>query len=230
MVYLGGFSVLISLIGLYILLIFSFSPRKKKKNKGEFIQKSARKIRVHHSQPSIQTLTKSHQINPRVILLLETIVIGEVVGLFFLLLSNDPFKYKILAYNAAFLLIASFLCSVLTLLNAWFKKKTHIAFRVSLQAITLIVGIILFRLAMSGKSVKESISIVKAGVYMQMAIYGYFITVVVAIVTMLYIALKGDTENNEELEFSNYLMLVIMSGLLIGSGLLLAYSIKFITV
>ena len=228
MVYLGGFCLLVSMVGLYILLISSFSPGESQQIKGEFIQKAARKIRIHKDKSLEKNNSVRAKPNPQFILLVESIIIGEAVGLFFLTLSGNPLKFKFLALNSAVLLIASFLCSVLTLFNTWLRKKTHLVFRVILQATTLIIGIILFKFAMADKSTFESVSIVKAGYYIQMAIYGYFITVVVAIGTMLYVAIKGSPEKLQEFEFGNYLILVIMSGLLIGSGLLLIYSIRFI--
>jgi len=229
MVFLGGFCLIVSMTGLYILLFSSFSPKKTQQMEGDFIIKAARKIRVRKSNTEQEKLAKS-QPNPQAVLLIESIIIGEAVGLFFLFLSHNPLKFKFLALNAMFLLVASFLCSVLTLFNTWLKRKTHLIFRIILQATTLIFGVILFRLAIGGgEGVIGSVSIFKVSYYMQLAIYGYFITVVVAIGTMLYIAIKGNPDKIQEFEFSNYLMLVVMSGLLIGSGLLLAYSIKFVS-
>ena len=230
MVYLGGFCLILSMVGLYILLFSSFSPKQKQQITGDFIKKAARKIRIPRDSRIVQEIKKNIP-NPQVSLLIQSILIGEVVGLFFLFLDPSPLKFKVLAINAAFLLTASFLCSILTLLNAWWKKKTHLVFRVILQVTTLVIGLILFRMAIKERVANVAIggiSVIKAGYCMKMAIYGYFITVVIAISTMLYTAIKGNPENTHEFEFSNYLFLVVMSGLLIGSGLFLAYSIKFV--
>ncbi len=226
MVYLGGFCLLVSMIGLYILLFSSFSPKQKQTGTGDFIKKAARKIRIHKENSALKEVA-SEKPNPQFVLLLESIVIGELVGLFFLWLSHHPVKFRLLAFNAAFLLVASFLCSVLTLLNAWMRKKTHLIFRIMLQATTLIIGMILYHIATNQQTSGENLLYVDVSYYMRLAVYGYFITVVVAISTMLYIAIKGSPEKLQEFEFSEYLMLVIMSGLMIGSGLVLFYSIKF---
>ena len=227
MVYLGGFCLIVSMIGLYILLFSSFSPRQKQQITGDFIKKAARKIRIPRDSKMVQGIKKNIP-NPQFILLLESIVLGEVVGLFFLFLESNPLKFKILAINAAVLLIASFICSILTLFNAWLKRKTHLVFRIILQATTLTLGLIIYKFSMINKNSIGGISLIKTSFYLKMAIYGYFITVVVAIGTMLYLAIKGNPEESTAFEFSNYLMLVIMSGLLIGSGLFLAFSIKFV--
>lgn len=226
MVYLGGFCILVSMIGLYILLFSSFSPKQAGQGHGDFIQKAARKIRFHKENTDHKENSRE-KINPQFSLLLQSIAYGEIVGIFFLWLGHDPLKFKLLAINAALLLIASFLCSVLTLFNAWLRKRTHLIFRIVLQATTLIMGMVLYRFSMGEQSLFEGESIVKASYYMQMAMYSYFITVVVAIGTMLYVAIKGNPDKLREFEFGEYLKLVIMSGLLIGTGLLLIYSIRF---
>ena len=228
MVYLGAFSLTISIIGLYIMLFSSFSPGEQRV-KGDFIVRAARKIRIR-KENAHQNAQKENKPNPQFIMLLESIVVGHIVGLFFLIISSDDLKFKILAYDAGFLLIASFLCSVLTLLNTWLKKKTNLPFRITLQAATLIIGLILMRFAVAGEAGVTAISSLKAASYMVMAIYSYYITVVIAIFTMLYAALKGIPDNYEAMEFSSYLMLVIISGLLIGSGLLLIYTLKWVRV
>ena len=46
MVFLGGFCLIVSMTGLYILLFSSFSPKNAQQIEGDFIIKAARKIRV----------------------------------------------------------------------------------------------------------------------------------------------------------------------------------------
>ncbi|MDW7681388.1 MAG: hypothetical protein SCK70_12540 [bacterium] len=225
MVYLGAFCLFVSMVGLYVLLFSSFSLFESEIKRSDFVQRASRKIRIRRDI-KIPTEPVRQQPNPRFVLLVESILIGEVVGLFFLALSHNPIKFKFLAINAALLLLASFLCSVLTLFNAWFRKKTMLPFRIILQASTLIIGLIIFRISMGTQSFSDSVSIVRSAYYMRTAVYAYYITVVVAIGTMLYVAIKGSPDKLKEFDFNNYLIMVIMSGLVIGSGLLLIYSIQ----
>ncbi len=228
MVYLGAFCLAVSIIGLYIMLVFSFSPGQQHV-RGDFIVRAARKIRIHKDKVKTK-IPNNNKTNPQFRLLLESIVFGQTVGWFFLWISTDELKFTVLAINAGLLLLASFGCSILTLLNTWLRKKTHILFRIILQASTLIIGLILMKFAIGGETGLGVFASVKTASYMVMAIYSYYTTVVVAIFTMLYVALKGSPEKIEEFEFSNYLLLVIMSGLLIGSGLLLIYTMRWVNV
>jgi len=214
MVLLGGLSIGISIVGLYILLFSSFKCSDKQQITSGIIIKSSRKIRVHRENKTDEQQENSKP-NPQFVLLLETIIIAELVGLFFLWLTDDHMKHTVLAINGATFLVASFLCSVLTLFNAWLKKKMHLLFRIILQLLTLIIGILLLIYSTDGKAEMPSD-------YMANAIDAFYITVVIALVTMLFNVMKGN--NNKEIEFNynNYLILVIASGLIIGSGLLIA--------
>ena len=58
-------------------------------------------------------------------------------------------------------------------------------------------------------------------------IYFFYGTVVIALATMLLNVIVGNKIKKEEFNVSNYLLFVIISGLIIGSGLLFASSIAF---
>ena len=219
MVFLSGLSLLVSMIGLYILLFASFASKDDQQLAKNFINKTSRKIRIRQENKE-PAESKPKKPSPQFILLLQTIIIGESVGLFFLTLTGSQAKFTILTINAAILFLASFMCSGLTLLNVWLKKKTNIQFRVILQVITLVVGIILIKFSILDKAAFPF------GMFV-FPIYFFYGTVVIALGTMLLKVIFGNKIKKEEFNVSNYLLFVIISGLIIGSGLLFASSIAF---
>lgn len=216
MVFLGGISLLVSMIGLYILLFASFAIKDDQQNQKNFINRETRKIRLHKQNPE-QNQDREKKPSPQFIMLLQTIVIGELVGIFFLILSHDQIKFSILTINAGLLLLASFVCSVLTLFNVWLKKKMNMSFRIILQIATLILGIILMKFSIKDRAVIP-------GLFFIMPIYLYYGTVVVALFTMLLNVIFGNKMKQVEYNFSNYLILVIVSGIVIGTGLMFSSS------
>lgn len=220
MVYLAAVSIMVSMIGLAILLFASFSQKEDRQVVNGFVNKNYRKIRARTEAEELDN-TKPGKPNPKFVMLLQTIIIGELVGLFFLALSHDALKFTILSINASLLLMASFGCSVLALFNVWLKKKTNLSFRIILQVATLMLGITLMKFAMRDKIVVEA-----AG-YFSMAMYSYYITVVIAIATMLLNVIFGDKAAKTEFNFGSYLIFVIVSGLAIGTSLLISASLIF---
>jgi hypothetical protein len=219
MVYLSGLSLLVSMIGLYILLFASFATKDDQLQGKSFVNKESRKIRIRKENKEPEE-AKPKKSSPQFVLLLQTIIIGELVGLFFLTITDNPAKYSILKFNAAILLIASLGCAGLTLLNVWLAKKTNIQFRVILQVATLTLGIFLMKLSFRGKV------LISRG-YFDTPMYFYYGTVVVALGTMLLNVIFGDKTKKVEFNFSNYLLLVIVSGLVIGTVLLVTTSLIF---
>lgn len=214
MVLLGGLCIAVSVLGLYILLFSSFKSNEKNQITSNIIIKASRKIRVHHDKNDEENGQNS-KANPQFVLLLQTIIIAELVGLFFLWLTKDPMKHSVFLFNGAACLVASFLCSVLTLINAWFKKKMHLLFRIILQVVTLIAGILLMQSSVAGRAEMPTD-------YVTNAYYAYFITVVVALLTMLFNVVIGNKNEEFEFNYNIYLLVVIASGLIIGSSLYLA--------
>ena len=219
MVYLAAVCILVSMIGLAILLFASFNQKEDPQTINGFVNKASRKIRLRR-EPTEDETSKSGKPSPQFVLLLQTIIFGELVGLFFLALSRDPLKFTIVSINGSILLMASFFCSILALFNVWLKKKTNLVFRIIIQVVTLILGIILMKLAIREETTD-------AASYLDMARYSYYITVVIAIATMLINVIFGNKMIKTEFNFSNYLIFVIASGLLIGTGLLIVSSLVF---
>jgi hypothetical protein len=219
MVYLSSLSLLVSMIGLIILLFASFASKDDQQLEKNFVNKESRKIRIRKENKEPEE-DKPKMPSPRTVLLLQTIIIGELVGLFFLTITHNPAKYTILKFNAAILLIASLGCAGLTLLNVWLEKRTDIQFRVILQVSTLMLGIFLMK-----KSFVGEITISRG--YFDVPMYFYYGTVVVALGTMLLNVIFGDKTKKAEFNFSNYLILVIASGLVIGTILLVTTSLIF---
>ncbi|MFZ5516091.1 MAG: hypothetical protein ACOY90_05605 [Candidatus Zhuqueibacterota bacterium] len=214
MVLLGGLSIVVSVIGLYLLLFSSFKSNDTPQMTSNIIIKASRKIRMHREKKSDEE-PDADKPNPQFILILETIVLGELVGLFFLWLTDDPLKYSVILFNGVTYLIASFLCSILTLFNAWLKKKMHHIFRIVMQIVTLVIGILLFNFS------SEEDVVIPAD-YITATYYAFYITVVVALLTMLFNVVRGNKEEEVEFNYNNYLLLVIVSGLVIGASLHLA--------
>ena len=217
MIFLSGLSLLVSMIGLYILLFASFADKNGHQTSPGFINKATRKIRAHQNAKEDEN-SKPNKPSPQFITLLETIVIGELVGLFFFSLSQSPNKFKLLTVNAGLLLLASFGCSVLTLFNAWLKTKMNMSFRIIVQLVTLLVGILLMKYSIKDKEAVPSIVFIAP-------YYLYYGTVVVALLTMLYNVIFGNKMKRIEFNFSNYLILVIIAGLVIGTGLMISSSL-----
>jgi len=214
MVLLGGLCIVVSVIGLYLLLFSSFKSNDTPRMTRDIISKASRKIRMHREKKSDEA-PDADKPNPQFILILQTIVVGEVVGLFFLWLTNDPLKYSVILFNGVMYLIASFLCSVLTLFNAWLKKKMHHIFRIVMQMVTLVIGIFLFNFS-------SAEDVVIPTDYITATYYAFYITVVVALFTMLFNVVRGNKDEPMEFNYNNYLLLVIVSGLVIGASLHLA--------
>lgn len=212
MVYFAAASLIVAMIGLSILLFASFAPQADQPASDGFIIKGFRKIRARPEKEP-EEKPKENQPNPKFILLVKTIIIGEAVGLFFLALTSNPTKFQILFVNSIILFGASFFCSVLTLFNVWLKKQTNIQFRIIVQVITLILGIILMNQAFKG------IAITPDEYFLKIVYNSYYLTVVVAIITMLLNVISGNKSKTPEFNFSNYLLVVVVSGLVIGTFL-----------
>jgi len=207
------------MIGLFILLFASFASKEDQQLQYGFINRESRKIRIR-KENNKEEKTNRKKPNPEFLSLLETIIIGQLVALFFLLFTKNQMKFTILICNGIILITASFSCSVLTLVNVWLKKKTKIFFRTIIQVIALILGVFLMNLSGKGEAAIR-------GGYLVIGIYGYYITVVIALGTMLFNVIIGNKTKKVEFNFSNYLILVIVSGLIIGTGLLYTSSANF---
>ncbi len=216
---LSSISLLVSMIGLAILLFASFASQDERQQLNGFIYKESRKIRLRRETNESEEPVKKKP-GSQFILLLQTIIIGELVGLFFLTLTKHPIKFDLLFLNAAVLLVASLGCSGLTLFNVWLKKKTNIQYREIIQIVTLFLGILLMKLSITPE-------VVISRSYFDMPMYFYFGTVVIALATMLFKVIRGKKAEKTDFNFSNYLILVIISGLVIGTGLLITSATFF---
>lgn len=151
--------------------------------------------------------------------LMWTIGIGEIVGHVFLTLTAHPHRIEIILLNAIYLIIASLMCQMLTLLNAWFKVRTYLFYRVALQSLLLIFGCFL-------------ISLVDPGYYdvariLLFMVLAFFTTSIIALITMLLDGLFFDP-GNRSFDYNHYTRLVILLGLIIGSSLYYHFSLSLI--
>ena len=221
---LSSASIFASIIALYVLIIGSFEKKDKKEERVEhhYIKNTSRIRNVNKINEN--KIHQSKGLNTQVSSLLWTVIIGQAVGLYFLFvfLSKNEAVHIILRINGFFLLIAAFLCSILTMFNGWLKKKMEIPFRLIFQGYSLGVAIILFRLGIHrGVSVKEAV--VAAGIFPNITIVVFFTTVILALILMLLDALYRKHER-VDFNYNIYFLIVVIVGMVVGLSLLFALS------
>lgn len=222
---LSVLSVIASVVALYVLIIGSFEKKEKKEEKltQQFIKRESRTIKITKSEEN--PLKENKGLNTQVSSLLWTVVIGQAVALYFILvfLEGNKDVNIVLRVNGIVLLLASFLCSILTIFNGWFKKKMNISHRLMFQVYSLVVAIILFRMGIEkGISIKEAIG--AAGYIPNIIIIVYFSTVIFALALMLFDGIYRKSER-VDFNFNIYLLIVVAVGMGVGLSLLLALSI-----
>ncbi|MBN2012480.1 hypothetical protein JW960_24335 [candidate division KSB1 bacterium] len=217
LIFVSGCSLLISKIALFMYLINSFKLELTQKIFGRDLV-MGRYPRDAYKMPL--TAAQSVDIKRSIVeiqTLLWTLGIGEVVGYIFMPLSDHPKKVELLLLNAIYLIVASFLCQLLTLLNAWFRIKTNLILRLGFQAALLFLGIILIGIS----NISQPYDIHNI---LLMLVLAYFFSSVLALVSMLLDALFIDP-GTRPFDFSHYTRLVILLGLIIGSGLFFKFNL-----
>lgn len=209
-------SIFASIIALFILIIASFrSSEKKQKKKTNYVKRSNRTIKVDYVEESEPKGT-----NVRVASLLWTVVLGQVLGLFFALVYvNDPLATRsLLRLNGFILISATLLCSVLTIVNGWFRVKMEVLFRLIFQGYSLLVGGFLLSGAM-GKHVSIKSAMEAAGGRLYAIIILFFLTAILALILMFVDVVYRRSENTKY-DYNQYFRIVIFVSMSIGLGLL----------
>jgi hypothetical protein len=207
----SGFSLVISKIALFMYLINSFKIELTQKVFGHDLV-MGRFPRVVYKLPttSAQLIDLKRSV-VEIQTLLWTIGIGEFVGYTFIILTGNPNRIGLLLLNAIYLMAASYLCQILTLLNAWFRAKTNLILRLGFQTALIMLGIILILIT----NITQPYNIETILLVLMSA---YFFSSVLALLTMLLDALFFDS-GTRPFDFNFYSRLVILLGLIIGSGL-----------
>ncbi|MBN1155948.1 hypothetical protein JXB12_13605 [candidate division KSB1 bacterium] len=212
-----------SIIALFTLIIASFQSGDTGKDRSvRFIRRASRTIKTNDSSDKVEKA----DVNVRVTALLWTVVLGQVIGLFFVLfyVSDADASRTFLRVNGFILIFASLLCSFLTILNGWLKIRMELWYRIIFQAYSFVVGGFLLSGAVGGRiSISRAVS--EAGEKLYLIIMAFFFTVILALILMFA---DGVYRDNERLEydFNNYFRIVITVGMIIGLGLLFIRSIR----
>ena len=214
------FSIFANIVALYILIIASFEKKEKKNEiNAKFVKRDSRTINVPRADEIPESPEK--KTNTRIVSLLCTVLIGQIVGVYFLLVFVGELKIvnTILRINGGFLLLASIICSILTLLNGWLKKKMVVLFRLIFQSYSFIVAIILSmcRVKFTG-GIRTTV--LKATFVPNLVSIIYISTVIVALVLMLWDGLYRKHEK-VDFDFNKYFRLVVLVGMIIGLGLII---------
>lgn len=215
--YLTILSITASIIALYILIFATFAKKEEeKKNTGQiYIKRDARKIKVNTTHQAENAKTMG--VNTQGSSLIWTVLIGQFVGLYFLhyfLISENVIRV-ILRTNSLILLIASFACTFLTILNGFLKKRMEISSRmIFLSYSFLMSGFLIFLMLQRGIDVRTAV--ISAGKMPYLIIVIYFIMMIFALISML---LDGTIRQYDRVDFNFNIYYYIIIGVSLGIGL-----------
>lgn len=156
-------------------------------------------------------------IHQKVIYFIISLIVCEFLGIFFLLLTGSV-KHDIVTYNGFAFLVASSLCSVITIVNAVQSNRVNFPFRLAVQFATLFFALLFIRISIEIPDMQtlEQIS-GKVSLFLQFFAVFYFATSVFAVILILWDAIKL------EIEFlRHYLIWVLIIGITVGTGLFVA--------
>jgi len=215
-----------SSVALLALILGSFEIKKKEDqphpDEPQFIKRESRTIKINNVVDSAANFPAG--LNTQIPSLLWTVILGQAVGLFFLLqfLSDLHTTKTIIKFNGVVLLFASFLCSILTILNGWLKRKMVILFRLLFQGYSFCVAMFLLYSVLV-KDIGMQTALARAGFLSYVIIIFYFLTVIIAILLML---LDGILKKHQQIDFNYniYYLIVIFIGMGIGLGLWISIS------
>jgi hypothetical protein len=194
---LSAVSTLVGTFALYVFLINSFTKTTNEK------------------KPRPVELEKI--IYQKSLYFIISLIVCEFLGIFFLLLSGS-LKHDIVTFNGFAFLVASSLCSVITIVNAVRSHRINFPFRLGIQFGTLFFALLFIRISIDVPDLQalEQMS-GKVSLLLQFFAAFYFATSVLAVVLILWDALKL------EIEFLRiYLIWVLIIGVTVGTGLFVA--------
>ena len=210
LIILSIIALIISKIALFRFIINSFQLELKNQRVNErYVSREARRIKIPPKDESAINIESKKNILLQTTLI-WTMSIGELVGYIFLILIQLHFKFVELAINAIVILLFSLLYQILTMGNAWLKKRTDLLLRIKFQSGLVILGAILISIADShvGATLEQSLHFI---------VLLYLFTVIIAIFSMLIDALIAE-QGVHNFDYNFYSRVVILVGLIIGSG------------
>ena len=146
-----------------------------------------------------------------------SLIVCEFLGIFFLILTGS-LKHDIVTINGFAFLVASSLCSVITIVNAVQANRINFPFRLAVQFGTLFFALLLIRISIEIPDMQtlERMS-GKVSLFLQFFAVFYFATSVFAVVLILWDAIKLEIEY-----LRHYLIWVLIIGITVGTGLFVA--------
>ncbi len=206
--------LLISKVALILYLVLFFYGKHLRESEEDklYTQRQVRKIIL----PKRDKMTIREEIASYVLRLRTlrwTVCIGELIGYIFLALSSNRAGYTVIGSNAIILYLTAFLCQLMTLVDAWFKKKSDITIRLGFQLAMIALASVSLKIADGNGliDVKKVIFII---------ILLFFSSAVIAIYSMLIEGIFNQ-EKYPPYDFNNYSRVVIASGIVIGGSLTL---------
>ncbi|MBN2012479.1 hypothetical protein JW960_24330 [candidate division KSB1 bacterium] len=213
-------SILVSLVALYVLIIGSFRTKEKR----DFISSDerSRRTRIITASAIRKKISQlKRKSNTRVTSIIWTVLIGQGMGIYFLLafVERSYTMKLIIKMNGGLLLLASILCSIMTILNAWIKKKMVVMYRLAFQSYAFVIAVLLLMYRISPGTGIRKISWA-ANVLPEIVIYFYIATVIVALALMLWDALYRK-HLHVDYDFSKYYRLVVYIGMFLGLSMII---------
>lgn len=224
--YLTILSVAASLIALYVLIFATFTKKEATiKTSGQiYIKRDARKIKVNTNHQAENLKTKG--INTQGGSLIWTVLIGQFTGLYFLhyfMITEDAIR-DILKINSIILLLASFICTFLTILNGVLKKRMEMINRLTFLSYSFVMsGVLIYLMLQRGIDVKTAV--ISAGNMPYLIIIFYFVMMTFALISML---LDGTIRQYDRIDFNFNIYYYIIIGVSLGIGLSMWLMLEFI--
>ena len=224
--YFTIFSVAASLIALYILIFATFAKKEEqKKTTGQkYVKRDARKIKVNTDQQAGNSKPKG--INTQGSSLIWTVLIGQFTGLYFLhyFINSENVIRNILKINSVFLLFASFICTFLTILNGFLKKRMEITNRMIFLSYSFIMsGVLIYLMLQRGIDVRTAV--ISAGKMPYLIIVFYFVMMIFALISML---IDGTIRQYDRIDFNFNIYYYIIISVSLGIGLSMWLMLEFI--
>ncbi|MBN1155947.1 hypothetical protein JXB12_13600 [candidate division KSB1 bacterium] len=210
-------SIVVLLIGkfaliLYLFMIFYGKDLKETEEIKRFAKRQVRKIILpKRDKKSIREEIARYVLKLRT--LLWSMFIGELIGYIFLALANNAAGFNVLVCNAIILFLSAYLCQLMTLVDAWIKKKSDMLVRLTFQLGLVVLASILLCIA-GGKGFFD------VKILLTVIILLFFSSAVIALYTMLFEGIFNQ-EKNPPYDFNNYSRIVILLGVAIGASLTL---------
>lgn len=152
--------------------------------------------------------------NLKLIYYIISLIVSEFLGIFFLML-NGSVKNPILTYNGMAFLVASCICSIITILKAIRYEKVNLFQRIVTQLTILGFAMFFIRISIvipSGVALELIAGKIVASLQFFAVIY--FITGVFALLLILWDAIQPEIEY-----FKYYLLWVMLIGISVGTSL-----------